>query len=241
MNKGHTIEVLGNGHVKYIDHLGDDMRVVQAARTSYDGEMKGEEADTKLLKYLFINRHTSPFEQCNITFELKMPIFIMRQFVRHRTFRLNEWSGRYMELPEVMFVPPIWRAQDFVNKQGSYKYDDPKWNEDCTTELLKAYQQAWNSYKNLLLFGVSKEMARICLPLGMFTQIWVNIDLHNLMHMAWLRTDPHAQLEIQELARAICNVANDLFPKTMYLWAEYEPKLVPRDKHFKIDDVWVTK
>src|SRR6267142_2288389 len=97
LNKGVTIDIPPHGYVRYIDHLGTDQRIVEAARISYGSPSKGEEADKKLLDYLFAHRHTSPFEQCNITFNIKMPIFVMRQFVRHRTFRLNEWSGRYSQ------------------------------------------------------------------------------------------------------------------------------------------------
>src|SRR5687768_8297385 len=100
MNKGFTIEQPPHGYVRYIDHLGADERVVEAARVSYGSPSKGPEQDKKLLNYLLRNRHTSPFEQCSITYNIKFPIFLMRQFVRHRTFRLNEWSGRYSELKD---------------------------------------------------------------------------------------------------------------------------------------------
>ncbi len=117
------ITVLGNSFVKYRDHLGSDKTIVDAARVSYLDSSKGQEKDKKLLRYLFKNKHTSPFEQVNISFQIRMPIFVMRQFVRHRTFRLNELSARYTELDLGYYVPEKWRAQDTKNKQGGIDAD----------------------------------------------------------------------------------------------------------------------
>src|SRR5689334_22691832 len=113
------IVVLDHGFVRYIDHMGTDQRIVEAARISYKSPSKGEEADRKLIGYLWKNRHLSPFEMCKITFNIKMPIFVMRQFVRHRMQNLNEVSARYTELPAEFYIPKRWRKQDTKNKQGS--------------------------------------------------------------------------------------------------------------------------
>jgi thymidylate synthase (FAD) len=213
IEKGHTIPILGQGYVRYIDHMGDDLRIVETARISYKSPSKGDEADKKLLMYLHKNRHTSPFESCNVTFNIKMPIFCMRQFVRHRTFRLNEWSGRYSELADEFYIPQLWRVQDVKNKQGSLDADhDEAWHDECDRIARDCFKSAYDAYQELLKRGVAKELARIVLPVSMFTEIYVNADVHNLMHFLNLRQDPHAQLEIREIADGMATVFQELFP-----------------------------
>lgn len=213
LDKGFTIPVLGQGYVRYIDHLGDDLRIVETARISYKSPSKGEDADKKLLFYLFKNRHTSPFEACNITFNIKMPIFCMRQFVRHRTMRLNEWSGRYSELADEFYMPQRWRMQDVKNKQGSIETDaDDIWHHHNDLIAGDCFHAAYEGYKDLLGRGVAKELARIVLPVSLFTEIYVNVDVHNLIHFLNLRQDPHAQLEMREIADAMSIIFQDLFP-----------------------------
>lgn len=215
MEKGHPIEVPPCGYVRYVDHFGSDERVVEAARVSYLSPSKGPEADKKLLGYLLKNRHTSPFEQCSITYQIKMPVFVMRQFVRHRTFRLNEWSGRYSELKDEFYKPSQygWRAQSKTNKQGSDESTSID-HAQCHLLLHNAYQAAYTCYQELLHAGVAKEQARVCLPVGIYTLIYVNCDLHNLMHFLRLRLDSHAQAEIREFAAAMREIAQELFPWT---------------------------
>lgn len=243
MNKGYTIEILGAGHVTYIDHLGSDLRIAEAARTSYQQGSKGEVADAKLIRYMFLHGHTSPFEQCNVSFEINMPIFCMRQFVRHRMFRLNEWSGRYTELPDVNYLPPVWRVQDdgSGNKQGSAKSIFVPFNEKCEHIAKNAYQAARSAYEELLDEGVAKELARIVLPLATFTQIHVNCDLNNLLKFLYLRTDSHAQLELQEIALAMLQIVRALYPITAGLFEEFVPKMVERPYPPDFDKIWVTK
>lgn len=213
MESGNTIPILGQGYVRYIDHLGSDMRIVETARISYKSPSKGDELDKKLLNYLFKNRHTSPFESCNITFNIKMPIFCMRQFVRHRTLRLNEWSGRYSELADDFYTPNTWRIQDTKNKQGSLDVVyDQLWHDENTQLVKQVYQNCYATYQMLLDRGVAKELARIVLPVSLFTEIYVNVDIHNLIHFLNLRQDPHAQLEMREIANAMNDIFVDLFP-----------------------------
>src|SRR5438093_1688934 len=131
IEKGHTINVLDHGFVRYVDHLGSDMRVVESARLSYKSPSKGEEADKKLLFYLWKNRHTSPFEMIKVTLNIKLPIFVMRQYVRHRMQNLNEVSARYTELPNEFYVPTKWRKQDTKNKQGSIDTEELNHLELC--------------------------------------------------------------------------------------------------------------
>lgn len=217
LEKGHTIPVLGQGHVRYIDHLGDDLRIVETARISYKSPSKGEETDKKLLMYLFKNRHTSPFEACNITFNIKMPIFCMRQFVRHRTIRLNEWSGRYSELADECYTPSKWRAQDTKNKQGSVDYNPDgnlawMWHARNNEIAQASFASSYSAYQQLLENGVAKELARIVLPVSLFTEIYCNVDVHNLMHFLNLRQDAHAQLEMREIANGMASIFEQLYP-----------------------------
>lgn len=224
MKIGYTIEQPPHGYIRYIDHLGSDLRIVEAARVSYGGASKGEEADKKLLFYLYRNRHTSPFEQCNITFNIKFPIFLMRQFVRHRTFRLNEWSGRYSELADEFFIPSCWRTQDAKNKQGSVVAE---LNHDQLDAIaLEVYSHAHSRYKDMLSMGVAKEMARFILPVGIYTEIYVNCDLHNLLHFLRLRLDPHAQQEIRIVATAMAEIASKLFPWTFEAFTRFKHETI---------------
>ncbi|MFH1066841.1 MAG: FAD-dependent thymidylate synthase [bacterium] len=228
MKKGFTLPVLGNGFVRYIDHLGSDLRIVEAARISYKSPSKGEEQDRKLLHYLYRHRHTSPFEQCNITFNIKMPIFVMRQFVRHRTFRLNEWSARYSSLKDEFYIPEKWRAQDDKNKQSSR---DGNLDHKVLSKQLKLfYGQAFETYQNLLKEGVARELARTVLPVGIFTEIYVNCDLHNLTHFLTLREHPHAQWEIREIAHAMRKIAEALFPWTFEAYRRYKLSVSDQDE-----------
>lgn len=238
MDKGFSIDVLDKGYVRYVDHLGSDQRIVEAARISYMSPSKGEEQDKKLLKYLFRNKHTSPFEQCSITFNIKMPIFVMRQFVRHRTFRLNEWSARYSEMKNDFYIPASWRKQDNKNKQGSI--EDNNWNPivDCnialmdvsngkegninaSQSLIDMCNKCFDTYKKFIEVGISKEMARFILPVNLYTEIYVNCDLHNLIHFLTLRLDEHAQYEIREFAKAMYLIMKELYPITTEAFDEF--------------------
>lgn len=221
MEKGHTINVLDKGFVRYVDHSGSDQRIVEAARISYKSPSKGEEQDKRLLRYLFKNRHTSPFEQVSITFNIKFPIFVMRQFVRHRTFRLNEWSARYSEMADDFYVPTEWRAQDNKNKQGSVQSADLN-HSAITDSVHELCAQSYSLYDKLLQQGVAKEMARMVLPVNLYTEIYVNCDLHNLMHFLNLRLDSHAQYEIRVFAQAMFDIAKELFPWSMDAFGRYK-------------------
>ena len=212
------IPVLGNSFVRYIDHAGTDTRIVEAARISYNSPSKGEEADKKLLRYLFKNKHTSPFEQVNITFNIRMPIFVMRQFVRHRTFRLNELSARYTELDLGYYVPEKWRAQDTKNKQSSIEFAGE--HETYTALLNQISDKAQYYYKCLLGLGVAREMARMVLPVNFLTEIYVNIDLSNLIKYFILRNDGHAQWEHQQIAQAMETITEKYFPWVMEIYKE---------------------
>lgn len=221
MTKGHTIPVLDHGFVRYVDHMGSDMRIVEAARISYQSPSKGEEADKKLIEYLYKNKHTSPFEMGKVTLNIKLPIFVMRQYVRHRMQNLNEVSARYTELPNEMYFPEKWRKQDTKNKQGSLETEELD-HIAIGYRVKMCCTSAYNTYKVLLEQGVAREMARMVLPVNIYTEIYACWDLKNLLHFITLREDAHAQAEIQDYGQAIKAIAKELFPWTMEAYEKYK-------------------
>jgi thymidylate synthase (FAD) len=216
------LKVLDKGYVRYIDHMGTDQRIVEAARVSYKSPSKGEEADKKLLLYLWKNKHTSPFEMCKITFNIKMPIFVMRQFIRHRMQNVNEVSARYTELPDEFYIPDNFRVQDKKNKQASYEYIDDVINIEHKRRLTLCCEQCYQEYKAMLSKGIAKEMARFVLPVNIYTEIYSTWDLRNLLHFFSLRDDPHAQWEHQQYGKAMKIIVEDLFPWTMEAYKSFK-------------------
>lgn len=231
IKKGYEISVLDKGYVRYIDHMGSDERIVESARISYKSPSKGKEQDDKLLRYLWKNKHTSPFEMCKITFNIKMPIFVMRQYVRHRMQNLNEVSARYTQLSDDFYIPYVWRRQDTKNKQGSVIDDlwEPKFSaleesaighEACSELFEEQCLEIYKVYQSMIDSGISREMARMVLPVNIYTEIYSCWDLKNLLHFVKLRDDSHAQYEIQEYGRAIKTILKELFPVTMEVYEE---------------------
>lgn len=221
MEKGYTITVLDKGYVRYVDHMGTDRRIVEAARVSYGAANRTEEEDKKLLAYLYKNKHTSPFEMCKVTFDIKMPIFVARQYVRHRMQNLNEFSMRYKEAPDEFYIPNKWRVQDTKNKQGSVE------SVEIDHELISAGVKAlcrtcFASYQDMLRMGVAREMARMVLPLNIYTYFYATWDLKNLLHFITLRDDSHAQAEIQDYGKVIKVFLKELFPWTMECYEKYK-------------------
>ena len=224
---GYTIPCLDHGFVRYIDHLGSDLRIVEAARISYQSPSKGEEQDKKLLSFLYKSRHTSPFEQCSITFDIKLPIMVFRQMVRHRTARLNEVSARYTQLPNEFDLPKLWRVQDTKNKQGSVLEEKtPQWHLDQFNRAMSVCDIAYKVYEEMLADGVAKEMARMVLPINIYTEVYWNMDLHNLLHFIRLREDTHAQAEIQIFGNALKQITQELFPWSVAAYEKYKFQLV---------------
>ncbi len=230
MERGYTIPVLDKGYVRYISHLGTDLSIVESARISYHSPSKGDDGDRKLLHYLYKNHHASPFEQVNVTLNIKMPIFVMRQFVRHRTFRLNEMSARYTEMWDDFYLPEKLRVQDTKNKQGSIGELTKEQNDSLIGEMNAFYDESYKLYKKLLDNGVAREMARFVLPVSNYTEIYVNIDLRNLMHFLGLRLDAHAQYEIRVFAEAMRDIAKELFPWSMEAFERYQFKLEDKNE-----------
>ena len=198
-----------SGSVELIDHIGDQFRILESARVSTGAmAIKGPDKDQKLIKYLWDHGHTSPFEQVSFTFNVKAPIFIARQVMRHRTFKFNEMSGRYREIPNDYYIPKGWRLQDTKNKQGSSGIHHA--SKEMTVDYITTCNSAIDRYKELLDCGVSREMARMVLPQSMYTEFFMTADLHNLLKFLEKRDHPDAQLEAQELAKAIKEIIFEL-------------------------------
>jgi thymidylate synthase (FAD) len=220
---GHKIGVLDHGFVQYVMHMGTDRDIVRAARVSYLSADRSAEEDQKLLYYLWRNKHTSPFEMAKIVFNMKMPIFCARQYIRHRMQNYNEQSARYGELASEFYIPSEWRAQDTKNKQssktGAY---DPATNQYFSETLEAQCVEAFETYQELLANGVAREMARMVLPLNIYTEFRCCWDLKNLLHFITLRDDPHAQWEIQQYGIAIKTFLRQLFPWTMEAYDKFK-------------------
>jgi thymidylate synthase (FAD) len=213
--------VLDHGFVRLVDYLGGDARIVQAARVSYGEGTKTVREDRALIDYLLRNRHTSPFEQVILTFHVKMPIFVARQWIRHRTARLNEISGRYSVMRDEFYVPrpDEVRFQSRDNRQGGSGDEVPGDLRERVIDALRRDQSAtYGRYEDLLEDGIARELARINLPLSLYTEMYWQIDLNNLFHFLRLRMDWHAQYEIRAygdamatLVRAVAPLAYDAF------------------------------
>lgn len=212
------IPVLDKGFVRLVEWSGDDTSIVTSARVSYGQGSKGEEKDRRLLHYLLRNRHFSPFEQVSAKFHVKLPIFIARQWMRHRSQVFNEISGRYVELGNEYYKPSVWRKQAKVNKQASEFFEEDE-DESHQTKMDVyfdlAMKQAAESYDRLLAAGAAREMARMVLTLNHYTEFYVTASVRSWIHFLDLRDDSHAQWEIQQYASAVRQVLRPLFPWTI--------------------------
>lgn len=222
---GKKVDVLDHGFVRLVDVMGSDDRVVQAARVSFGKGTDTPEKDRNLIDYLMRNGHTSPFEQVVTTWHVKMPIFVARQWVRHRTARLNEVSGRYSKLTEDVHLPEAsaLRPQSKTNRQG---------REDCgysaeeaaeiREELSRAYVAARESYESVIAkHDLALELARLPLPVAQYTEMYWQMDLHNLFHFLGLRLDSHAQAEIRAYGEAMAEPVKEMFPWCWEAFAEH--------------------
>lgn len=207
--------VLDKGFVRLVDYLGGDDRIVQAARVSYGAGTKSVREDAALIDYLLRHQHTSPFEQVVLTFHVKMPIFVARQWVRHRTARLNEISGRYSIMPDECYVPTLEdiALQSTDNRQGRMSEPAPsELSADIRARLQAQQTAAYDSYRRLIDTQLARELARINLPLASYTELYWQIDLHNLFHFLKLRCDSHAQKEIRDYAFVLLEICRNVAP-----------------------------
>lgn len=205
-----------------MDFMGDDASIVRAARVSYAGDLDehSAERDEKLLRYLLRNGHTSPFEHVVFTFRVSAPIFVARQWMRHRTWSFNEISARYAELPNRVYQPEEWRGQASHNKQMS---DGAVENQQAATDAYNAATDAaFAAYEQLIGMGVAREQARAVLPVGVYTDFYATVDLHNFLHFVRLRDHEHAQPEIRNFAGAMKRLVQNHVPVTMKIWEELQ-------------------
>lgn len=221
-----AINVLDHGLVRLVEHMGSDLSIARNARVSYDAAWRAGEdegSDAKLINYLVRNRHTSPFEAVSFTFEVKAPIFVLRQWHRHRTWAYNEISARYAELPEVFYVPL--EAQIGVQNASNKQMRDtleaaediagfvPTQRDSDVANLIRANNEAcFRNYKSLLAAGVPRELARSVLPVGTYSHMFATVNLHNLMGFLKLRLHSHSQYEIRVYAEAMLKLVEPVVP-----------------------------
>jgi len=202
---GQTFPVLDHGYVRVVDYMGDDAAIVQAARVSYGAGTKQVHEDRGLIRYLLRNAHTTPFEMCKIKLHIRVPMDCWRQWIRHRTASVNEYSTRYSEAiaDQQTTLPEEWRLQTTINKQGSEGFLDPVQGIELTCSEAEFQQASRDLYQSRIAKGVAREQARKDLPLSTYTEAYWAIDLHNLLHFLQLRMDSHAQSEIRQYATLI--------------------------------------
>lgn len=222
--------VLDQGFVRIIDYMGDDGAIVQAARVSYGKGTKAARNDAGLIRYLMRHRHSTPFEMCEIKFHMKMPIFVARQWIRHRTANVNEYSARYSVLDREFYVPEVenMAAQSTINNQGRGDVLGEKRAQEVLELLKTDASRSFDLYDSLLVDdtdnepkGLARELARMALPLSTYTQWYWKIDLHNLLHFLALRADPHAQYEIRVYAELMLDMVRDWVPNACAAFEDY--------------------
>lgn len=229
-------KVLDHGFVRLVDYMGGDARIVQTARVSYGDGTKTVREDAGLIDYLMRHQHTSPFEHVVLELHCKMPIFVARQWIRHRTARLNEISGRYSVMENEFYVPRPEQVnlQSTSNKQGREQDEVPAELRRKVIDILRQDQgTAYVRYDEMIQDGIARELARINLPLSLYTQWYWQMDLHNLFHFIKLRADHHAQWEIQQYAIAIAEIARTVAP---HAYASFE-RHVLTGRRFSADEM----
>ncbi len=208
-----TVKVLDKGFVRLVDFMGGDQGVVDAARVSYGGVSKGTEADKKLIAYLLKHSHLTPFEHAVFKFHVSAPIFVARQWFRHRFAAYNEISFRYTEVKDYFYLPAAWRAQDKKNKQGSTT--DAALDQSALHAMFAAQvDAALKTYKTMIDMGVAREMARMVLPVNLYTEFYWTVNARSLMNFVSLRADGHAQWEIQRYGEALARTLRETMPWT---------------------------
>ena len=220
--------VLDHGFVRVVDYMGDDAAVVQAARVSYGSGTKNVRSDAGLIRYLMRQRHSTPFEMCEIKLHVKLPIFVARQWIRHRTANVNEYSARYSILDREFYLPDAAAVatQSTANRQGRGDTLPPAAAEAVRARMDTHARAAFDLYDALLAGdgdggAVARELGRAVLPLSAYTQWYWKIDLHNLLHFVALRADPHAQAEIRAYAEVLLDLVNRWVPVTAAAFRDY--------------------
>ncbi|SMX32918.1 FAD-dependent thymidylate synthase [Actibacterium lipolyticum] len=222
-----AIPVLDHGFVRVIDYMGDDAAICQAARVSYGKGTKSVSNDEGLIRYLMRHWHSTPFEMCEVKLHVKLPVFVARQWIRHRTANVNEYSARYSILDREFYIPEpdALAAQSTVNNQGRGAVLEGE-EAARVLEILKSdCNRAYDNYETMISDegqqGLARELARMNLPANIYTQWYWKVDLHNLFHFLRLRADAHAQYEIRVYADAICKVVADWVPAAYSAFEDY--------------------
>jgi thymidylate synthase (FAD) len=229
-----VINVLDRGFVRLVDCMPSripdaeesaDHAIAEAARCSYQRGTKSIRDDKMLIRYLMRHNHTSPLEMIEFKFHIKLPIFIARQWIRHRTANVNEMSGRYSEMPEEYYIPEAdnLRTQSTINTQGSEGTVDVDKAKTIINQFTAECEGDFKLYREFLDSGLVREQARMVIPLSTYTEWYWKIDLHNLLHFLDLRCDAHAQQEIRVYADAIVDLIKPLVPWTLEAWQDYSP------------------
>ncbi len=219
--------VLDHGFIRVVDYMGDDAAIVQAARVSYGAGTKHVQNDEGLIRYLMRHWHSTPFEMCEVKLHVKLPVFVARQWIRHRTANVNEYSARYSILDREFYIPAPEHlaAQSVVNNQGRGEVLSGE-ESARVLELLKSdANRAYDHYEAMLSTegqqGLARELARMNLPANIYTQWYWKVDLHNLFHFLRLRADPHAQYEVRVYAEAIAACVKDWVPLAHAAFEDY--------------------
>lgn len=227
---GIPYQVLDHGFVRCVDYLGSDQSIVQAARVSYGDGTKHTSNDRGLIRYLMRHWHTTPFEMCEIKLHMKLPIFVARQMVRHRTASINEYSARYSLLSGDFYVPELDKIakQSEVNNQGRGAVLDKDAAHRVREGMMAVGEDAFAVYNhfNEEEVGLARELSRTVLPVSTYTEWYWKIDLHNLFHFLRLRADPHAQYEVRVYAEVICELVKDWVPVAYEAFEDYRRNAV---------------
>lgn len=228
-----TLSVLNDGYVRLVEHMGTDLSIVRAARVSYDAAWRAgqdEHSDERLIHYLWNNKHTTPFEVVTFSFEVLAPIFVVRQWHRHRTWTYNELSGRYRELNELYYIPKPEHIgqQSKGNKQARVLglTDEQQLNRHNSflRDLDSQCHAAFSLYRELLAEGWPRELARMVLPLNTYTHMFATVDLNNLLKFITLRDHEHAQWEIRQYAGALLKLIEPIVPVTVAAFRGNRPE-----------------
>ena len=222
-----AVPVLDHGFVRVVDYMGDDAAICQAARVSYGKGTKSVQNDEGLIRYLMRHWHSTPFEMCEVKLHIKLPVFVARQWIRHRTANVNEYSARYSILDREFYIPAPEHiaAQSSVNNQGR---GEALTGEEAARvlDILKSDStRSYDNYQSMISDdgqqGLARELARMNLPANIYTQWYWKVDLHNLLHFLRLRADAHAQYEIRVYADAICSIVADWVPFAYAAFEDY--------------------
>ena len=219
--------VLDHGLVRVIDYMGDDAAITQAARVSYGRGTKAVQNDEGLIRYLMRHWHSTPFEMCEVKFHVKLPVFVARQWIRHRTANVNEYSARYSILDREFYIPAPEHlaAQSTVNNQGRGELLEGEEAARVLDILREDAMRSYDHYEDMLSQdgqkGLARELARMNLPANVYTQWYWKVDLHNLFHFLRLRADAHAQYEIRAYAEVMCQIVRDWVPLAYGAFEDY--------------------